>query len=869
MSTHLESEDMYVQANRLEKKRLLLICLRECGVCCESGASREQLKQLVKKVLIANHPDRAAAGHTILPDDLVKRLTGCLQAYETTYDPYYSGLTDSINLPDEPPPPAHPEFAPGEHARHEILAILTNLDSGLSQDDLVRAVREAIANGHRRSRKLRRLLVQYEDDVAGESSSSSEGGGESPRRLSFDADIFDREDNSPYRSPVSSPLPVVDLTASSDEEGPSSRKRPGSDDDQEVPRRRARRLTDEEEEELHTEGVEFLGAEAGGRSDDEPMDSFQPRSPTPPSSPEYIRSRANSDYFSASQPSHASQPAAGASQPTPEKGQAPDIPHLFHDCLSKALNTHSTVHCFMLFYSRCKYDGVQAALGNVGDIEGSVTGCYVEYDNNMFVQLLRFHSPHRLTRVRNVVKHLFTSVNHCLVRVVLAKKWALVVHKLRGKCDIVVDRCNQPSIAESHEYNDRESEGPDSAFSIKLLNEFAMQFNYTDCLTVIGNYDKLALKPDDCRKCSDPSRADARDPLSHFNVHHTHYENAMLFQLQKDKKRLAGNATVTVLAHQRLKYMTVTDQEFYMQRLSDLMDDMLKDDTNLYDLYVAQLAVQQILGWQVDIFLRAVHKALVIGEPKTRYVIFKGPYNSGKTTMAASVAHWLQGCTLNVNIPAEKLPFELGRAIGKRMVIFEDVKGKPESEEEDLTTGFGFTRLDDHRDYLDGHVKVGLEKKHQDKVEQLFPAGIITMNNYIIPSAIKARVARIFTFSPNHRVRGLMNKYGISARLLTDPRVLVFAALCSSLTTVDAETGRSVFQPPFWPNKDDPLFSDRLDLLAAKMFALDTDAVDAHLEGMDDAIGPPEPIVKPIAEDRPGHRRLDRKRQALIDRQNE
>ncbi|ANC70189.1 ORF01L [Marbled eel polyomavirus] len=817
-------------------------------------------------------------------------MTGALQAYETTFDPNYCGLTDSISLQDEPPPREHRDDAPGENARQALLHILPHVDSSLSQVDFVSAVKDAIANDHKKARKLRRLLEQYETDVAGDDSESesSASDGSSPRRSLFD-DLFEREEEDSYESPPTSPLPIVDLTGSSDEEGPTSRKRVNSDGEgEEIPRRRARRLSEDQEGEGPS-AVSDVEEEAWPEEDEEPMSSYQPHSPTPPSSPEPMSSgfarpwptspslppspqpirsgsgRPPSDYFSASQ---ASQPATGTSQPTPEKGLPPEIPPLFQDFLSKALNTHSTVHCFLLFYSRCKYDVVQAALGSVGDVEGTVTGCYEEYDNNMFVQLVRFQSPHRQTRLRNVLKPLFTSVNHCLVRVVLAKKWAHSVHKLRLRCQPVHDRCNQPSIAESHEFNDSEGDANENAFSIKLLNEFAMVFGYTDCLAVIGNYDKLAIKPDDCSRCVEPSQEDVRNPDSHFNLHQTHFNNAQLFQLQKDKKRLAGNATVTVMAHQRLKYQTITEQDFYMERLSEILDDLLKDSTNLFELYIAQLAVQQILGWQVDVFLRAVHKALIIGEPKTRYVIFKGPYNSGKTTLAASVANWLQGCTLNVNIPAEKLPFELGRAIGRRMVIFEDVKGKPESEEDDLTTGFGFTRLDDHRDYLDGHVKVGLEKKHQDKVEQVFPAGIITMNNYVIPSAIRARVSRIFTFTSNPRVRGLMNKYSISARLLTDPRVLVFSAVASSLTTLDSATGLSMFQPPFWPAKDAPRFSDRLDLLAARMFALDTDAVDQHLESMDSAFGPPEPIVKLLTEDKPASRRLDRVRQALIDGRN-
>ncbi|MGI4816844.1 MAG: hypothetical protein ACRYE7_02560, partial [Janthinobacterium lividum] len=54
--------------------------------------------------------------------------------------------------------------------------------------------------------------------------------------------------------------------------------------------------------------------------------------------------------------------------------------------------------------------------------------------------------------------------------------------------------------------------------------------------------------------------------------------------------------------------------------------------------------------------------------------------------------------------------------------------------------GQGFYNLDDLRDHLDGHMEVQLEKKNQQPINQVFPPGIITCNNYEIPTSILERV---------------------------------------------------------------------------------------------------------------------------------
>lgn len=141
-----------------------------------------------------------------------------------------------------------------------------------------------------------------------------------------------------------------------------------------------------------------------------------------------------------------------------------------------------------------------------------------------------------------------------------------------------------------------------------------------------------------------------------------------------------------------------------------------------------------------------------IKHSKKRYWLFKGPIDSGKTTLAAALLDLCGGKSLNVNMPLERLNFELGVGIDQFMVVFEDVKGTG-AESRDLPSGHGISNLDCLRDYLDGSVKVNLERKHQNKRTQVFPPGIVTMNEYSVPRTLQARFVRQIDFRPKAYLR--------------------------------------------------------------------------------------------------------------------
>lgn len=162
------------------------------------------------------------------------------------------------------------------------------------------------------------------------------------------------------------------------------------------------------------------------------------------------------------------------------------------------------------------------------------------------------------------------------------------------------------------------------------------------------------------------------------------------------------------------------------------------------------------------------------GEPRKRYIILKGDFRSGKTSLASAFCKLLQGVTINLNVDSNRLNFHLGNALEKRYVLFDDVKGRAVLSE-NLLPGPGFANLDNLRDHLDGHVPVQLEKKNQQPVEQIFPPGIITCNNYQIPQSILARIKKLFYLKHN----GLFQIHG--PKIVTKEIIFIGLVLCNLL----------------------------------------------------------------------------------------
>lgn len=292
-----------------------------------------------------------------------------------------------------------------------------------------------------------------------------------------------------------------------------------------------------------------------------------------------------------------------------------------------------------------------------------------------------------------------------------------------------------------HGYDFEDPNKREDTCNWNLVADFAVQEEISDPLLVMGLYLDFACNPDTCSKCKT-----AKHRL-HYGNHKNHFQNAKLFLASKNQKGIAQQATDRYLATKRVRSLEWTREEILVAAFKRQFQWM---DENLH----GGIAITQEIAavcWMTHILpdftgkVKEILKLIVQNCPKKRNVLFRGPLNSGKTTLAAALLDLCGGSTLNVNCPGEKLPFELGCAMDKFMCCFEDVKGTP-IEGSGLPPGPGMSNLDNLRDHLDGAVKVNLEKKHQNKVPQIFPPCIVTTNDYCIPKSLRVRFARTYQF---------------------------------------------------------------------------------------------------------------------------
>nr|WMX25302.1 putative large T antigen [kestrel polyomavirus 1] len=319
-------------------------------------------------------------------------------------------------------------------------------------------------------------------------------------------------------------------------------------------------------------------------------------------------------------------------------------------------------------------------------------------------------------------------------------------------------------------------------FSHALLNDFAVRHGLADPLLLLAIYKRMHTPPDACEDCkSQLDNATLRERKrkwmgGHIDDHMIHHGNAKVFITLKDQKRACQAAVDAVLAERRYKTCTMSRNELFAERVVQLMTGPIQEilnDRESTDDFICSILLLNMLLPDTRI-LSEIIETMIENPPKRRYFVFRGPVNTGKTTVAAAFLALLTGATLNVNGPPERLQFELGCAIDAFMVLFEDVKGMP-TQDSGLQQGMGMSNLDNLRDHLEGSVPVNLERKHQNKVSQIFPPGIITMNNYQIPGTVRVRIKEIvdFTFSPSFLAALKANKHIRDKRWLTKAETLL------------------------------------------------------------------------------------------------
>lgn len=268
-------------------------------------------------------------------------------------------------------------------------------------------------------------------------------------------------------------------------------------------------------------------------------------------------------------------------------------------------------------------------------------------------------------------------------------------------------------------------------FNYKMLNDFALLNEITDTLLLMEKYAHFA------NKC-----IETNPDNDHVEQHNEHFENASIFVHLADRHKASKAATTVVLARLHSLISSLPNVNYLEQKISAMCYSILENEKIILD---AALWIKLYDKQFFEKLCHAVMDTFLIGNPKKRYIMFRGPFNSGKSTLAATFCRLFNGVHINLNVAKERISFHLGQAIGHRFVLFDDVKGL--KSDDDLPPGCGMSNLDDLRDYIDGHIPVPLERKNMQPQQQIFPAGLITCNEYHVFPSLKQRI-KIFKLKP-------------------------------------------------------------------------------------------------------------------------
>lgn len=353
--------------------------------------------------------------------------------------------------------------------------------------------------------------------------------------------------------------------------------------------------------------------------------------------------------------------------------------------------------------------------------------------------LLMTVTKHRLSAVKNFCQ------NFCTVSFLICKILLKPLECYRCICKSPFQEIKSNKILLSTDFDD----GKEEACNWNKVAEFAVEADLDDPLLILAHYlDFAAAYP--CMKCLKPK-------IKAHEAHQDHHANAVLFEKAKSQRSICNQAADVVLAKRRLQLAESTREELLAKAFEKQLEKLKKIDEMQIINHMAGVAWYACLFEEFDVLLFNMLKLLTENIPKQRNILFRGPVNTGKTTLAAALMDLVHGKSLNVNCPSDKLNFELGCAIDRFAVVFEDVKGQNTLNKK-LQPGQGINNLDNMRDYLDGAVPVNLEKKHVNKRSQIFPPCVCTMNEYMLPQTLYVRFHMKLNFVAKANLQSALDK---------------------------------------------------------------------------------------------------------------
>ncbi|QTH80113.1 large T antigen [Scorpion polyomavirus 3] len=285
-------------------------------------------------------------------------------------------------------------------------------------------------------------------------------------------------------------------------------------------------------------------------------------------------------------------------------------------------------------------------------------------------------------------------------------------------------------------------------FNVKKLIDFALQHSLTDYMELMHQYAHLA------ETCTIKNYT-----KEHEGDHFEHGVNAGKF-LYLDRKKYARQAVEVVEAEMHASHLRMTNQEFLDEKLSRTIQELYDLDNDI-NVFFEAISFAKLYGEDsLKDIISGIIDAVCVARPKRRYVCLTGYYNCGKSMLAHAFSQLFDAVSINVNIDRSRLAFQLGNALDRRMVIFDDVRGGK--------GGYGWENLESLRDHIDGRIEVPLEKKNRQAVQQVFPPGIITTNYLKMSTAMKKRIKNyvmwnIKNFEEHEIFSGYFGKYHLVA----------------------------------------------------------------------------------------------------------
>nr|QNG40878.1 large T antigen [Bovine polyomavirus 2] len=519
---------------------------------------------------------------------------------------------------------------------------------------------------------------------------------------------------------------------------------------------------------------ETLGSspESTGEDDGPSTSASQPTTSTPQkprkAPPGAARKRAFDDGDSSAGSSRTFDSTPPKTKKNENMHHPADFPSCLSDYLSHAVYSNKTVSSFAVFstlekitllYEKCdKFKVDFKSRHKYRSPDGSLAGI-------LFLITL---TKHRVSAVKNYCS-MFCTISF------------LIVKGVNKSPEFYRALCNEPfQLLEenrngvwSYEFDSKNEKA--ESVSWTAIAEFAETYELEDPLIIMAHYLDFA-NPFPCAKCHGKGLKAHKD-------HEKQHNNAKLFKNAKAQKNICQQAADVVLAKKRLKILESSREELLAEKFKKQLSKLKELSAIPLLEHMAGVAWYCCLFNDFEEKLVKVLQLLTENCPKHRNCLFIGPINSGKTSFAAAILDLIEGKSLNVNCPADKLNFELGCAIDHFAVVFEDVKGQT-SLNKTLQPGQGIHNLDNLREHLDGAVSVNLERKHVNKRTQIFPPCIVTANEYVFPQTLLARFAYTLKFEPRKVLRKALeaNKDLGKHRILQQGLTLLLALiwLCPS-----------------------------------------------------------------------------------------